>query len=173
MLKNELNNIKPTEMVEKITEFIKVVIYPLFIYLSLDAETTVILIILMILDSVFGAIKSVRLGRKFKRRLFFWGIMNKFIFIIIPIVLALCGKALKYDFSLAVDLLIKILIVSEVYSILGNVYSIKNKKEVEKLDAISRIIQALRTFMYKYINKGLNTLEENGGCKINKDESDN
>lgn len=157
-------------MEEKFNEFLKLVVYPVFAYLSMDVETTFLLLVLMIIDSVLGAIKSYRLGYKVKTSIFFWGMMTKLIFIIIPVVLTITGKAIKYDFSMMVNAVMIILVISECYSILGNIYSIKNKEEIEKIDAISRIIKSLRTWMKKQIDLALNKIEDAGDCKMKKDE---
>ena len=157
---------KNTIMEEKITEFLKLIVYPVFAYLSLDVETTFLLIILMFIDSFLGAVKSFRLGRKIKRSIFWWGISTKLIFILIPVVLSIAGKPINYDFSIIVNVVMIVLVISEVYSILGNIYAIKNVVEIEKFDAVSLMIKKLRGKMLSKITTALNTIEETGGCKI-------
>jgi hypothetical protein len=53
-------------MEEKFNEFLKVIVYPVFAYLGIDLETTLLLIILMLVDSFLGAIKAYRL--KYRKR---------------------------------------------------------------------------------------------------------
>tara|TARA_R110002020_G_scaffold265601_1_gene480359 strand:- start:173 stop:625 length:453 start_codon:yes stop_codon:yes gene_type:complete len=126
---------------------IKYAIYGIFAYLSIDLEVFSILMILMLIDSLVGAIKAVRLGEHFRFRTLLWGITMKFIFLIIPLTLALIGKALDYDLRLAVDVVFAILTVAEAYSIFGNIYSAKNRIEVTRLDVVSVLIVTLRRMM--------------------------
>jgi len=155
-------------MEEKTSEFFKVIVYPVFAYLSMDIETTVLLIILMLIDSCLGALKAYRLGYKPKGSIFLWGIMSKLIFILIPVSLAMAGKTIDYDFSIVVKIVMVVLVISELYSILGNIYTIKNKEEIEKFDAVSLMIKKLQSMIKNKIYNYINKIEEKGGCKINE-----
>ena len=157
---------------EKTNEFLKVIVYPVFAYLSMDIETTLLLVILMLIDSILGAMKSYRLGYKVKRSIFWWGISTKIIFILIPVVLAMAGKTIEYDFSIIVKIVMVVMVISEVYSILGNIYSIKNKEEVEKIDAISIVIKKLRDLIKEKIYMYLKKFEEKNGCKVEKKDDE-
>lgn len=159
-------------MEEKFNEFLKVVVYPVFAYLGMDLETTLLLVILMLTDSVLGAVKSYRLGYKVKLSIFWWGISTKFIFILIPMTLAVVGKKIPIDFTASVNIIMIVMIISEAYSILGNVYAIRNKEEVEKIDAISLIIKKIRDWMKNKINFYINKIEENNGCKVEEKDQD-
>tara|TARA_R110002020_G_scaffold392352_1_gene602609 strand:+ start:326 stop:790 length:465 start_codon:yes stop_codon:yes gene_type:complete len=141
---------KQKEMLEKI----KLILYGIFSYLSIDIEAFGILMILMCIDSVVGAIKSVRLGKDFKFKIMLWGISMKLIFLMIPVTLALMARGLGYDFTIAVNIVISILTVSESYSILGNIYMAKNKVKIKRMDMISSLLITLRRLMSKLF-KGL------------------
>lgn len=143
-------------------EKLKLIVYAVFSYLHLDKEAFGILMVLMCFDSIVGAIKAVRLDDEFKFRTLLWGISMKLIFLMIPVVLALMGKALGYDFHLAVNVIMAILTVSEGYSILGNIYMAKNKVKIKKIDIISLMINSLRAMMKKSLDSLLKTLENLG-----------
>lgn len=140
-------------------EKIKSIIYLVFAYLGIETETFGILMALMTIDSVAGAIKSVRMGREFSIKTLLWGFSMKLCFLIIPLVVALMGKAVGFDFRSAVNIVIAILSVGEGYSILGNIYSAKNKVEIKKLDIISMLIISLRRAMSNTIKAYLSKLE--------------
>jgi len=130
-----------------------------FAYLGINIETFVILMSFMCIDSILGGVKAVRLGDKFKFRTMLIGFTLKLCFLVIPLVVALLGKSLGYNFHSVVSITISILTVSEAYSILGNIYSIKNKKDMEKIDAISLLIKTLRSFFKDAIMVLLKKLE--------------
>jgi phage-related holin len=141
-------------------EKIKLIIYAVSAYLGVGVEAFAILMIFMCIDSVVGAIKSVVLGMKFSFRKMIWGFSLKLCFLIIPLVIALLGKSLGYDFHSAVNITISILTVAEVYSILGNIYAAKNKKEVDKIDAISLLLEALRKVIKKMLDSLIGSIDK-------------
>ena len=143
-------------------EQLKLLIYAGFAYLHMNKEAFGILIVLMCIDSLVGAVKSARLGDEFKFRTLLWGISMKLIFLMIPVVLALMGKALGYDFHLAVNIVMAILTVSEGYSILGNIYMAKNRVKLKKVDIVSLMINTLRGMMKKSLDNLLSSLENRG-----------
>ena len=140
--------------------------YGFFTWLGIEMDVFKILLLLMSIDSVVGAIKAVRLGGKFKFRFLTMGIVLKLCFLVIPLVIALLGKGIGSDFSLGVDFVMKILIVSEGYSILGNIYSAKNKVKIESLDVISMLLNSLRKRLKTLLNKLLSSVTEETDCNL-------
>jgi len=134
-------------MIEKLKYFF----YIIFAYLNLDHEVFGILMILMLIDSGLGALKAVRVGLKFRFKTLLWGITMKLIFLLIPVVLALTAKSLGYDFTIAIQIVLSLLTVSEVYSIMGNIYMAKNKVIIEKMDVISSMIMTLRKALARLV----------------------
>ena len=90
----DINNNNKTTMLEKL----KLLTYAAFAYLNVDSEPFFILMVLMCIDTLLGAVKAVRLGQKFNFRTMLIGYMMKLCFLIIPLTVALMGKALGYDF---------------------------------------------------------------------------
>lgn len=151
-------------------EKIKLVLYGVVAYLNLNQEAFGILMLFMVLDSALGAIKAIRLGRRFSFNKLLWGFTLKLCFLIIPLLVALLGKAVGYDFHIAVNIVMAILTLSEFYSIIGNIYAAKNKVAVKKIDAISAVLMALRKAIGNIINSLLKQLENfSMGPKINKE----
>lgn len=144
----------------KIMQTLKLSLYGIFAWLGISMEAFGILMILMCLDSLVGAIKAIRMGRKFSFEKLLWGFVLKLCFLIIPLVVALLGRSLDYDLVSAINIVISILSVSEGYSILGNIYSAKNKVEVKKVDAVSLLLKSLRSGLMTLIKKWSGKLED-------------
>lgn len=156
--------------------WLKMSFYAVFVWLNIDLEVFTILVIFMSIDSFLGAIKAVRLGYDFSFNRLLWGFLMKLCFLIIPLLVALLGKGVSnQDFSISVDVVMKILIVSEAYSVFGNIYAAKNKIEVKRLDAISLLLKAIRTGLSRLFHNAIGQIERAGDCdltnKENKDES--
>mgnify|MGYP003397136912 CR=1 FL=1 len=138
-------------------EFIKYAVYGIFAYLNIKGDLVFILSILMLCDMFFGIVKALRLSVKVKISIMMWGFVTKLSLLMIPMVVALMGKAIGKDFIWAVDFAIKMLVVNEGFSILANILSIKNKKDIENFDFVSLTINTLRDFV---VNKFKNYVNE-------------
>lgn len=141
--------------------FLKTTLYGLFIWLNIDMTVFVVLVSFMLLDSFTGGIKAVRLGEAFKFKKLFIGLSVKFLFLIIPLSVAMLGKGLGSDMAFGVEVIMRLLIVSEFYSFIGNVYTIKTKEEVDDIDIISMLLVALRVRAKNIIENGLNIIKGN------------
>lgn len=130
-------------------EKVKVVVYLLFAYLGVEVEAFVILMTFMSIDSFMGGIKAIRLGDKFSFSKMLWGITLKLCFLVVPLVIALLGKSVGYDFHAGVNVTISILTVAEAYSIIGNIYSAKNRSQVNRVDVVSLMLINLRKVLKK------------------------
>ena len=73
--------------------------------------------------------------------------------------MALLAKGMQQDFTLLIDITIKILILSEAYSCLGNIYAIKNQKELQSIDVLSMLLIAFRKTTKIQLEKALLTYE--------------
>lgn len=124
--------------------------YGVFLYLDIDIDIVAILSVLMMFDMFFGVLKSLRLGCKFQFKKMMWGFVTKLSLLMIPMTVALMGKALGMDFVWTVDLAIKALVVNEGLSILANILSVKQRKNIENFDFISLFVENLQDY---FINK--------------------
>lgn len=127
-------------------------LYIIGAYIGVEVEAFIILMTFMCMDSILGAVKAMRLGEKFSFNKMLWGYILKLCFLVVPLVLALLGKSLGYDFNAVVNITISILTVAEAYSIIGNIYSAKNKVKVDKIDAISLLLISVRKFIKKILD---------------------
>ena len=88
-----------------------------------------------------------------------WGFILRLCFLVVPLVLALLGKSLGYDFTMVVNITISILTVAEAYSIIGNIYSAKNKVKVDKIDAISLLLISIRKMIKNILDSLLGKIK--------------
>ncbi len=146
---------------ETITTFTKVwlnLVYIPFIwvmqYLDLEAEVISIFAILLSIDLVTGWAKTVSLGEKPRSRRLAKGILAKSVLLLMPIVLALGAKAIHMDATVLVYVFINALILSEVYSIIGNIYTIRTGRATEEYDVISKILKVIRTMLNRLLEEG-------------------
>lgn len=133
-------------------------IYIPFAYLGqmfmLDSEALFAYALLLLIDTFTGFAKTISLGQSPTSRRLIVGVISKISMLIIPIVLALGAKGIGKDFSPLIDTVIYVLILSEIYSIIANIYTIKTRKTVEEFDAISLILRRIRTLLINTIGDG-------------------
>ena len=155
-----LNN----KIMKGIMEATKLGLYGAFAYLDVPIEIFTILITFIGFDTFLGALASIRMGKEFNKILL-WGFCLKIGILILPLIVALLAKGLEMDFKFLVVLTIKILTVAEFYSCAGNIYTIKNKKRVNKIDVISMMLISFRKFARKFIQSNLEKIEQAGDCQ--------
>lgn len=115
----------------------------------------------MLIDTSLGILKSLYLKElKFTFKKLLWGIVSKSTILLIPMLLALVSLGVGYDFKWIVDIVLKILIVSEAISSITNILSMKEKKNIENTDYVSKILHAIRDFLKKTIEKLIKKVED-------------
>lgn len=147
------------EFWDKYLNEFKAFAYSIFIYLEIDGDTVKILFWLMVIDTVFGIAKVFSLGQEFNLRKLVLGIISKLSLLVIPLTIALIGKGLSYDFKVFVDVVLKILIVSDGISILTNILSIRTKREVKNVDIITALLITIRKYFIKLANGFLKNIK--------------
>ena len=147
-------------------EFLKISVYPIFIYLNINTELVGILCALMLIDSILGAVKAYRIFHRFTFKILLWGIVLKMLMLLIPITVALMGRGIGYDLVILVDMTIKLMVVGEGYSILGNMYSIRTKRELKKVDAVSMMLISFRKSTYAVLTSFLQKIESFSDCNF-------
>lgn len=150
-----------SEMLAYYWQEIKLVIYVIFGALSIDINIVKWLSVLMIVDTVLGSIKAVYVSKlKFTFRKLLWGIVSKATILAIPMILALVALALGFDFKWLVEIVLRILVISEAISSITNILSIKEKKNLENTDYISKLLHTLRSFFARYLDKLFEKMEK-------------
>lgn len=139
---------------------IKAALYSASLFLNINLEIVQILMILMAIDTVFGIIKALALGEQFDFKILFFGFCTKILILLIPMVLALVGKGLGYDFTPLVSGVMKVLVIAEGFSIITSMYVIKTKEKVKNVDVISMLLSSIRKGLMGTINIMLRKIEK-------------
>lgn len=139
--------------------FTKTALYLTFVYLGIETRIVEVLFYMMALDSIFGIVKALRLGNKFSFKILGWGMVSKLTLLVIPMVLALMGKGLSFDFNYFVVAVINILIVNEGISCITNMISIKSGKKIENTDYITKLLEVTRTALMNIMKRIFATIE--------------
>jgi len=113
-------------------------------YIGLDHEAIAIFTTLIVIDYVTGIWKAKTLKESITSHKMKYGIVSKLSLIILPITLALAAKISNENTTVFFNWGINLLIVSETYSIIGNIYSIRTGKELPEWDVIALLGKKIR-----------------------------
>ena len=124
-------------------------------YLDLAPESVGILTALIVLDIATGIAKSGILygWRSICSSRLASGILAKMLLLLVPISLALAGKGVGMDLSILVQSAITVLILSQVYSIIGNIHAVQTKTDKNEFDAVAFIMHGVRDFLERFMEK--------------------
>jgi len=81
------------------------------------------------------------------------GIIAKLVLILIPVTLAALAHGLDLDITPLVKSALTVLLLSESYSILGNIYSIKTKEDAPEFDAVNFILKKINQLLEAVVGK--------------------
>lgn len=124
---------------------------PILIYLDLPIEPLAILALLLLIDYVTGVLKVFILKGYLRSYRAVAGLLTKGSILLLVFALAFMAKGINIDFKLYLQIFISVLIISETYSIFGNVYSCISKEEVEEFDAVALTIKKVRKAIEKVL----------------------
>ena len=124
---------------------------PLITWLGLPLESIVILAILLMIDYVTGVLKVFIIKGHLRSYRAIAGILTKGSILLLVFTLAFMARGIGLDFELYLKVFISVLIISESYSIFGNVYSCIAKEEIEEFDAVALAIKKVRKVIEKLL----------------------
>ena len=127
---------------------------------NIDVNQLSILGWLLILDFLTGLAKSLVLKKPIEKFKMLQGLMTKISTLIIPLLLILVSSSLGLDSKEFAFYVIAILIIAEAYSILNNIISIYEKKEVEEKDIINVLLKSIRNALYDFAIKLIDKLSK-------------
>lgn len=135
-----------------ITTFKNFLYIPAFL-LGLSLESMSILAIFMMLDTVLGVVKSMVLHgpRSFTSRILAHGLVSKLLVLLVPLIVVWSGRGAGFDLHMLASGVISILVLSEAYSILGHIQSIRTGEEVKEFDAVSLVLKSVREVLEKML----------------------
>lgn len=122
-------------------------------YLGFSVEVTSIFVSLMMLDVFTGVIRAYTLdgGRAIRSSIGTRGILAKVLLITALFSVALASKAVGIEAAPLANGAMNVLILSELYSILGNIRSIKTKQPKAEFDAVTWMLTQVKTLLEKTI----------------------
>ena len=118
-------------------------------YLEISQEPFTLFSILLIIDYLTGLTKAKTLQVSITSNKMKYGLISKLSLLIIPIILAIGAKATGADYHYVLLSGMYILILSEVYSIIGNVYSIRTREELPEYDAVAMLGKQIRNILIR------------------------
>ncbi|OLS16008.1 MAG: hypothetical protein RBG13Loki_0386 [Promethearchaeota archaeon CR_4] len=123
------------------------------IFFGLSTEAYGILALLMIVDTITGVIRVgvVHGWRSVNSHNLSFGILSKMCLILVPVVVSVAGTGAGVDLTMIAKGALSVIILSEGYSILGNVQSIRSRKDIDEFDAINFLLSRLRKMLEKLL----------------------
>ncbi len=131
-------------------------------YLGLSHESIVVLSILILLDIITGVAKAgvVKGWRTITSSRLAAGVLAKSLLVLVPIILAMGGKGIGVDLTIMAQGALTVLILSELYSVIGNIHAVQSKKEKNEFDAMSIVVFWVREVLENTLKtKGANKLD--------------
>lgn len=124
-------------------------------YFNISSESLGILALLLFIDYITGISKTYVINKADIRSYrAISGIIAKASVLLVPITLAVAGKQVNYDLTSFVDVVISMLVLAEVYSIIGNIRSIQSGKTVHEIDAVSFVLGKVSNIIEELLKKG-------------------
>ena len=111
----------------------------LLTHLGLDVMAFTALGYLLLIDYVTGVLKARALGHRITSNKMKYGIASKFSLVFLPFALAITAKAMGAQASTFLYVGMNILILSELYSIIGNIYALRTHEELPEWDAVAAL----------------------------------
>jgi len=116
----------------------------LLLYLGIDREVFTIFAALIVVDFFTGIAAARTLNQHITSNRAKYGIVSKFSLLLIPVVLAAAIKAVGADAAVAFNWGIGLMVFSELYSIIGNIVTIRTKQVLPEWDALSLLARKIR-----------------------------
>lgn len=144
-------SVKAVATTPTLANFFYIPCTPVLVYLNLPVEPVVILAILLLIDYFTGVLKVFILKGSLRSYRAIAGMLTKGSILLLVFALAFMAKGINLDFKLYLEIFVSVLIISETYSIFGNVYSCIAKEEIEEFDAVAMAIKKVRMVIEKLL----------------------
>lgn len=128
----------------------------IFEYLNIPQDQLCILSVLLVLDFVMGVAKQLRVDKsKLTSHEAGIGALKKIAVVVALFAIALVIKGVGLDGTAYLKGVLGILIASEGYSIIQNIYAVRTGKILPEFDVISLLLKSLGEFMRYQIEKAI------------------
>lgn len=121
----------------------------LLLYTGINGEVFSILAALLVVDFITGVAKAHRLGKHITSNRARYGVASKLSLLLIPLVLGAAARAMGKDGGTLFTWGMNLLILSETYSIIGNIYTIRTVNELPEWDVVSLLGQKIRDMIQR------------------------
>jgi len=129
--------------------------YVLVAFMSIGPEGYSVLALMMMLDTITGVLRAgvVHGWRSITSHEATLGIIKKGTAIVIPLMIAVAGHGVGLELVEVAKWTLRVLILSELYSTISNIQSIRLGRDVAEFDAVSYILEKIRQILERNIKK--------------------
>ncbi len=120
-------------------------------WLGLNPLAVTIFSGLMIIDVVTGVTRAILVtgGHSVRSAVLKRGIVAKLLVLTALFSVALAGKGIGFEMGTLVQASVNVLILGELYSILGNIHSVRTGNQKVEFDAVSFLLDSVRGLLSK------------------------
>ncbi len=138
---------------------IKNALYLPVILLGLPSESYTILGVFIGIDMILGIARTgiIYGGKHIRSYRFSVGLISKLLMITVPLLVVWTGRGVGINLFVIADWSLRALILSQAYSIFGNIYAIHIRKDVPEFDAVSWILRKIQVSMLSLLQNGIET----------------
>ena len=113
-------------------------------YFSMSWEWVIIMTVMLVLDFIFGLLSAKSRGEKIESRIWQHGLVKKLTRWLLPfIVVAWLKRTGMWWIEELVKVIVGMIVFSELYSIIGHIYSINYWEEFPEADAFKLLLERL------------------------------
>ena len=122
------------------------------LFVGLSMENYTILAILLVVDVITGVWRSyiVQGGRSITSFKAINGLLSKFLFLLVPMTVAIMGRGLELDLVWLAQMALGLLMLATGYSIIANIYGIRTGKETREFDVIKIILVQIEGILERF-----------------------
>lgn len=123
-------------------------------YLGFNPHSMGILIALMTVDVITGIVRAcVQEGcHTVRSSIGVRGVLAKILLLTALFSVGIAGKGVGFEMNSIVQGAVNILIIAELYSILGNIHSARTGKKKNEFDAVAFILKQIKNLLTKYLS---------------------
>ena len=142
-----------TLQVKIILNLIMVSLASFLTYIGIDQNALAMYTLLLFIDYITGIKKAHALKEHINSHKMKYGIMSKLYLLFIPIALSVASKATPLNISHLVSISLTLLVLSELYSIIANIYTARKGVELPEWEILSILSRNIRDFSMAIFSK--------------------
>lgn len=131
-------------------------------YAEIERSLLATLTILMFADWVTGLLKAWKLKIDITSKRSNKGVIEKICLLAIPIAIAFTFKTVGIEMSMTIKSAFTMLIVAELYSLVGNCYCIYTGVDEKEFDAVTAVLKFIRGSVFKVLRNFMKDKDDSG-----------